>query len=104
MARMGIRGTAVDDDEPMANEADQGVTAELEAAMQRGDRSRELLAQANGLARRFYRRMGNVRPEGYRFDRATHPQEQMCWLMACDAIDELFGTDMEDVRAEVEGE
>jgi hypothetical protein len=66
------------------------------------DNGRKLLADGNELARMFYRRMGYVRPEGYRFDRATHPQEQMVWAMACDAVEHFFGTELEEVRAELE--
>lgn len=66
--------------------------------------AKKIVANDNELARMFYRRMGYVRPEGYRFDRATHPQEQMCWFMACDAVEHLFGTDLEEVRSELEDE
>lgn len=30
--------------------------------------------RCDALARMFYRRMGYLRPEGHRFDNATHPQ------------------------------
>lgn len=68
------------------------------------DNAQKVLAGGNALARMFYRRMGYVRPEGYRFDQATHPQEQMCWAMACDAVEHFFGTDLEEVRSELEDE
>lgn len=60
-----------------------------------GHQAAEVVGNANDLARRFYRRMGCERPKGFRFDKATHPQEQMCWEMACDAADHFFGTDIE---------
>ncbi len=53
------------------------------------------------LARRFYRRMGYVQREGYRFDLATHPQERLCWEMACDAFDQIMGTDLNEVMNEL---
>lgn len=56
---------------------------------------------ANVLARTFYRRMGYQRPEGYRFDRATHPREQMCWRMAADAYEQFFGTELGEVLDEL---
>ena len=58
--------------------------------------------RANSLARSFYLRMGYMRPEGYRFDQATHPQERMCWLMASDAFEHLDGTDLTEVLGELE--
>lgn len=61
-----------------------------------------IVANTNDLARKFYGRMGCKVPKGYRFDKATHPQEKMCWQMAADAIEEFFGTDMNDVLDELE--
>lgn len=66
------------------------------------DNGQKIVADGNALARMFYRRMGYERPDGYRFDKATHPQERMCWAMACDAVEHLFGTDLEEVLAELE--
>lgn len=64
--------------------------------------NQKIVESANALARRFYGRMGCKVPKGYRFDKARHPQEQMCWQMAADAIDEFFGTDLNEVLAELE--
>jgi hypothetical protein len=63
-----------------------------------------IVSNANVLARTFYRRMGNVVPDGYRFDKSRHPQEQMCWQMAADAFEQFFGTDLEEVLAELDDE
>lgn len=55
----------------------------------------EIVAAANELARSFYSMMGYRVPEGYRFDRATHPQELGCWNMAVMAYDHIEGTDVD---------
>ena len=60
------------------------------------------IANANDLAREFYRLMGYVREEDYRFDEATHPQEKLCWQMACAAFEHIEGTDLNEVLAEIE--
>jgi hypothetical protein len=64
--------------------------------------ARETIAEANALAREFYRLMGYVGPEGYRFDRATHPQERRCWQMAEVAYERLKATELSEVLAEAE--
>lgn len=69
-----------------------------------GADARELVEWANGLARRFYQAMGYVRPEGYRFDKATHPQEVLCWQLAVIACDEYDGTDLDECVSEMEDE
>jgi hypothetical protein len=61
-----------------------------------------IVAQANALARNFYAMMGYVVPEGYRFDRAKHPQERLCWKMACHAFEVIEGTDVEECLTQVE--
>ena len=40
----------------------------------------------NKLARLFYGAQGYHVPQGYRFDRARHPQERMAWNQASLAI------------------
>jgi hypothetical protein len=66
--------------------------------------AKQIIADANDLARRFYRRMGYAVPEGYRFDKARHPQEQMCWAMVADAVEHLTGTELQEVLDELENE
>lgn len=61
-----------------------------------------IVANANALAREFYRLMGYVVSEGYAFDRATHPQEVMCWNMVCEAYEHIEGTSLMDVLSEIE--
>lgn len=61
-----------------------------------------IVAKANALARTFYRMMGCVVGEGYAFDRATHPQERMCWQMACEAYEVIEGTPVMDALSEIE--
>jgi hypothetical protein len=63
----------------------------------------QLIREANELARLLYRRMGYQVKAGYRFDRATHPQESACWSMVVTAYDHIAGTDLENALAE-EGE
>ena len=59
---------------------------------------------ANAIARSNYMVMGYVVREGYRFDRARHPQEQQCWRMACQAFDLIDGTDVVGAVEELEDE
>lgn len=62
----------------------------------------ELIRQGNRLAEMFYRCQGYKVPEGYRFDRATHPAETACWDMAVMAYDHIEATDLESAVAEEE--
>lgn len=61
---------------------------------------KEVIDQTNELARKFYEHMGYEVPSGYRFDRARHPQERLCWVMACTAQDTLTDTDPNDILNE----
>ena len=38
--------------------------------------------------------MGYAIRKGYRFDRATHPQERLCWRMAAIAFERLRQTEV----------
>jgi hypothetical protein len=58
----------------------------------------EIIAEANALARDFYGLMGYGVPKGYRFHRATHPKERLCWQMAVVAFERLRQTDVERVQ------
>jgi hypothetical protein len=64
----------------------------------------QIVAEANGLARTFYKLHGCEVREGYRFDEAVHPQEQSMWLMAIAAFAELRDTDVEDALSNLEDE
>ena len=63
---------------------------------------REIVDQTNELARKFYALSGNVVKEGYRFDKAHHPQEQLMWGMACVAQELLTETEPETALMELE--
>ncbi len=65
---------------------------------------REILDSANELARLIYKSLGYEVPKGYRFDEATHPQEQGMWNIATIAFDHITGTDLENVLANLEDE
>ena len=56
----------------------------------------EIVKQTLELARSFYRMMGCEVRDGYRFERAHHPQERMCWEMAVHAQEVLTDTSVED--------
>lgn len=64
----------------------------------------EIVDSANELARTFYRAMGYVVEEGYRFDQARHPQERGMWNMAAIAYDHIEGTDVDAALDELEDE
>ena len=66
--------------------------------------SRECVDECNALARQFYASMGYEVEEGYRFDRAHHPQEQGMWNMAAMAYEHIDGTEMDQVLLELEDE
>lgn len=54
----------------------------------------EIVMLANRLAREFYAMQGYRVKSGYRFDKARHPQEKLCWDLACKAYDFIEGTDV----------
>lgn len=62
----------------------------------------DVVKNANGLARMFYLSHGYSVAEGYRFDKATHPQERLMWYLVVDAYDFIEGTDVESALAEIE--
>lgn len=62
----------------------------------------QIVADANALARVFYGILGYQVQPGYRFDNATHPQEQAMWKMAVIAYENIEGTDAEDALANIE--
>jgi hypothetical protein len=45
----------------------------------------------NEIARILYLRMGYKRDKGFDYQASNHPQEQMCFDMACLAWEEIFG-------------
>ena len=63
---------------------------------------KQIVDDANELARSIYRAMGYEVEKGYRFDRAHHPQEKGMWNIAVLAYDHIEGTDLESVLDEIE--
>lgn len=63
---------------------------------------KEIVADANALARVFYGLLGYQVEPGYRFDAATHPQESAMWAMAVVAYENIEGTDVEEALACIE--
>ncbi len=64
---------------------------------------RELLRQTNKLARKFYSMMGCQVSAKFKFyqdnnGRPLHPQEKLCWLLACEAQLQLKDTIIEDLN------
>ena len=66
----------------------------------------EIVEQTNTLAREFYRMLGYVVSDDHRFyetERVNyHPQEALCWSMACHAQRELTSTDPDDALANLD--
>lgn len=66
----------------------------------------EIVEQTNTLAREFYSMLGytvTVEHKFYDVDRPNyHPQEALCWSMACHAQRELTSTDPDDALANLE--
>lgn len=56
---------------------------------------KEIIKNANELARAFYSAHGNDVEKGYRFDKATHPQEALMWYLAVLAYDYIEGTEVD---------
>lgn len=65
------------------------------------DMAKDAVDGALSLAREFYKMMGYEVPKGYRFDTARHPQERLCWRMACHAYDQIDGTEIDECLAEI---
>ncbi|MBR8189046.1 hypothetical protein KDW82_08240 [Burkholderia vietnamiensis] len=63
---------------------------------------KDVIDQTNALARKLYAIRGYEAPEGYRFDRATHPHEVEAWQGACAAQILLTETDPEDALANLD--
>lgn len=110
LQRVG-HGTYLCPSGPRRNPSDEHPRAALRAAgadcgavMQDERTDEQIVAEANELARTFYRCMGYVVPEGYRFDpidKHRHPMERTCWRMAVEAFELLQATDVEDALTNV---
>lgn len=85
-------------------EADNGLFESVRAALKEvgaGRTNEQIVNTANALARELYGMMGYNTPESYRFHRAQHPQEVLCWKMACKAFEMLEGTEVEQALEEL---
>jgi hypothetical protein len=65
---------------------------------------KELVSECNELARIFYKSYGYQVRKGYRFDKASHPQEAGMWNRAVMAYEFISKTNIEDALAELEDE
>ena len=66
------------------------------------EENKKIVKEANELARKFYLAHGYNVEKGYRFDQATHPQEQGMWNLAVMAYSFIEGTDVEEALVEIE--
>lgn len=64
--------------------------------------NQEIVDQTNAIARIIYSHDGYEVPNGYRFDKATHPQETSAWSAACDIQLYMTQTDPNDALQEIE--
>lgn len=64
--------------------------------------AKEIVDEANALARKFYEMSGCEVPDDFKFYRAHHPAEVGCWNEAVVAFEVIAGTDVEDCLMQVE--
>lgn len=64
---------------------------------------KQIVEDANDLARKFYLALGYQAKKGFRFDLSCHPQERDMWRLACLAYEEIHGTDVEEALDALEG-
>jgi len=62
----------------------------------------KIIDRANDLARKLYECDGYVAPDGWRFDKSTHPRELRMWRMAVIAFDHCESIDIDDVLSMLE--
>jgi len=60
----------------------------------------EIIAEANELAREFYRIQGYAVPDDYVFSESEHPRAKAAWRLAVAAYEHLRATDLEEVLQE----
>lgn len=61
---------------------------------------KQIVDDANRLARLFYKAHGYQVPVDYRFDQAGHPQELGMWNLACIAFGFISNIDVQDALRE----
>jgi hypothetical protein len=64
----------------------------------------EIVSDCNKLARLFYKSHGYQAEEGYRFDKARHPQERGMWNLAMIAYEFIEGTSPDEALNNLEDE
>lgn len=65
---------------------------------------RELIDAAIELAGEFYKIMGYIHREGFKYYDSKHPQEQAVWNMACIAFSDIRGSDVMGALNNIEDE
>ncbi len=64
--------------------------------------NKQIVDEANELARAFYQSQGYGVPDGYRFETTTNPRAKAMWNLAAIAYEHIEGTDINEVLAEYE--
>jgi len=67
-----------------------------------GGDARQIVTDANCLARKFLRAMGFECPEGHRFENDGNPRAQQAWFLAEVAFEHLLGTELSDAVADLD--
>lgn len=62
----------------------------------------QVISDCNALARNFYAKHGCTVDGDFKFYKAHHPLEKLCWYMAVLAYEEISGTDVEGALADIE--
>ena len=61
---------------------------------------KQIVQHTNALAQRFYEMQGCAITGRYKFYRATHPAERLCWDMDVAAMEHIAKTDVEKALKE----
>lgn len=65
---------------------------------------RQIIDEANELAREFHRQNGYEVPDGFKFYESNHPRPTQAWNAAVIAYEHLTGTDLTDVLCGINDE
>ena len=66
--------------------------------------NRELVDAAIKLAGKFYSMMGYVQRDGFEYWKSPHPMERRVFDMACQAFEDIRGSDVMDAVSDLESE
>lgn len=66
--------------------------------------NRELVDAAIKLAGKFYGMMGYVQRDGFEYWKSPHPMERRVFDMACQAFEDIRGSDVMDAISDLESE